>query len=856
MVASTNNELYTPFPRGITLEEGFQSSEEGSDLHSPVFEQSFSHFASESRYPIATDSPPHAAGLITSTFASPYYMSGSTHSTTDPHASTSRDLPSLALTLSQPAPYPQSFTSSTHVIDPTNRVYPSLTHTGQTPFARPIDMMVPDQAVSLPQIPMPQPALGDPYSPTAGTAAQDPPVASSSTARPVASNTTSRARTSRNISNQVIACRQCRSRKIRCDSTRPECNNCLRRSNECIYDVVPKRRGPDKRPGTRQRSCKKRPTDGSEPQPRKKRKTDPVDDSASPTTSFKDDASSPPVPLHAPLQVKADPDFSALHALSQSSSALTETTSSYRVVDAGLLRKVRCLVHRESFSDSLSPSIPAVPSTEYTRKVWWDNLLNTYSATREQALHDITTDLNELFDSTTSNYWLTFFRMPSPLPDLRDKDVRSHLQPSLVLAGLALATLLKSSELERGAAGRDRALRLRDAAQSSLEASWNSQWIDLNLAKAAMVLALFETSAHPLYSPARADSALVFLDKIVQALQLTSIDIHDPDRLDHSTGVPLVVRTSAYLPNKECACIVEMTPVQWDKSMSFTPGWDPVWSPAEVQNEETRRLCWSALILVANHTVTAAASQRKPLDLYLIDSSNYNILFPGEYLERSRNPHSPQSGKDTVWALYCRSMLLWNSCMRFQDEGISRDVRAQMAVSTFLEIRSVEDALDTHTCNIDTALIYMCREFISKCVMLLDLDETGQPAWNYKQAKEWLNYQDHVARRIKPSLPLLTGSTEHPFLRRPFQISWFTNQLIVCLTIWNTHNELTNALDLAKMFLLPIEVLNALWPCPAFRRQCSHLREQLHDACLRAQVAPPLLPEYMLPPPLLRLQSL
>lgn len=39
----------------------------------------------------------------------------------------------------------------------------------------------------------------------------------------------------------------------------------MRRSNECQYDAAPKRRGPDKRPGTRQRSCKKRPTDGSSP---------------------------------------------------------------------------------------------------------------------------------------------------------------------------------------------------------------------------------------------------------------------------------------------------------------------------------------------------------------------------------------------------------------------------------------------------------------------------------------------------------------------------------------------------------------------------------------------------------------
>jgi len=63
------------------------------------------------------------------------------------------------------------------------------------------------------------------------------------------------------------------------------------------------------------------------------------------------------------------------------------------------------------------------------------------------------------------------------------------MQPSLVFAGLALATLMKSSEMELGSAGRERAIWLRDKAQGWLEASWNSQWIDMTLAKAALVSA-------------------------------------------------------------------------------------------------------------------------------------------------------------------------------------------------------------------------------------------------------------------------------------------------------------------------------------------------------------------------------
>ena len=70
-----------------------------------------------------------------------------------------------------------------------------------------------------------------------------------------------------------------RARKIRCDSTRPGCDNCARRSSQCEYDAVPKRRGPDKRPGTRRRSCKKRPAEGEDtPAARKRRRTETEDE--------------------------------------------------------------------------------------------------------------------------------------------------------------------------------------------------------------------------------------------------------------------------------------------------------------------------------------------------------------------------------------------------------------------------------------------------------------------------------------------------------------------------------------------------------------------------------------------------
>ena len=99
-----------------------------------------------------------------------------------------------------------------------------------------------------------------------------------------------------------------RSRKIRCDSTRPKCQNCLKRGNECVFDKVPKRRGPDKRPGTRKRSCKKRQSDGSEPnQPKKQRRAEPFDEGTSARADCKQNEISPmTLPVFVPAHHKVN----------------------------------------------------------------------------------------------------------------------------------------------------------------------------------------------------------------------------------------------------------------------------------------------------------------------------------------------------------------------------------------------------------------------------------------------------------------------------------------------------------------------------------------------------------------------
>jgi len=389
-------------------------------------------------------------------------------------------------------------------------------------------------------------------------------------------------------------------------------------------------------------------------------------------------------------------------------------------------------------------------------------------------------------------------------------------------------------------------LRLRDVAQAHLQESLNLQWIDLGLAEAAMVLALFETSAHPQYHDANVEAALISLDKIIEALRLTTLDARDPDTLDHSTGVPTVANPRP--PPKQCECT--MSPADGSTStLSFQPVWDPSWTEAEVKSEETRRLCWSALILVANHTAARAAEQRQPVDLFLVDPSNFRLLFPGEYHQR-REYVSPYTGKDTVWALYCRSMLLWNCTLRFWDERLTTEERTRIACAAYVETRVVEDALDAHTCNLDTALIYMCREYISNTRLevtyltrsiLLDLDmKSAKPAvWNRRLAEEWLFYQEQVAKRIKNPLSRITEPSAHVTLRRPFHVSWFANQVATCLALWEGDRGLLRALELAKSFLLPLEVLNSLWPSQEFHGRGKALRGQLSQACANAGIPLP-----------------
>ncbi|KAK7692152.1 hypothetical protein QCA50_003771 [Cerrena zonata] len=883
MVTALHGDLYTPFPHSQIIEEGFQSSEEGSDLHSPIFEVPYPQ---DARYHLGHLSVPD---VTTSPYPPPPFNARYDLSVQIPDSH-------LLETLQDP----NSVAVRQHLLpQPSHSDYglqqQAVLNLGQTGRSM-LSSLSPseDFAFNLPQSSLsgPQLSLSQEPFPSASSRAkltipspelnQQQPTSAKSKAASTTSggSATSSRQPRREASTTVIACRQCRARKIRCDSTRPVCNNCTRRNNECEYDAVPKRRGPDKRPGTRQRSCKKRPLDdeAAGPQAKKKRKMSGDHEGSLISFDVKENVTGD---TKRSLPIRLNPDDTTGLQLAQRAHLDFETR---QLAPDAIYPKEdhwpsirRCPVYIDSLGPTLNKSftrpidvnmnrhgeherqdvIPLSPTFLYTRQTWWDDLLNTYAPTPEQSMNDILADLSALLNS--SSYWLFFINPAVFFDDIQDDHRRSQMQPSLVLSALALATLMKSSEIEHSTAGRTRALYLRDMAQATLEEACTAQSVDFTLAEAALILALFESSSHPKYSSERAKNALEFMDRIIMTLSLTFTDTHDPDVSRYAPhGVPMV-----HIPqplNKTCQCLDPSTNLELQSGFSFTfnPPWGTDWTLEEIRREECRRICWSALTLVSSHTSQCAAFHEEPLQLQLAEPSNYALLFPGEVHERSVPNQIPgQSPKDSIWALYCRSMLLWNSCMRQRDDSWSTEERANFAVNAWQEIQAVQEALDYHTCNLETALIYVCREYLYNTRMtityelrrLSDLDSVIGSVFNRRQAQEWLHYQDQIATRVKASvLQLGQAPSGHLLSKRPFQTTWFASQVAICLALWNYDQRLINALDLAKSFLIPLDALNALWPSPVQRHRRDELRVQVEHACRAANVTPPLDPHLTLPP--------
>ncbi|KAJ3554349.1 hypothetical protein NM688_g3153 [Phlebia brevispora] len=884
-IPQRNANVYTPYesqdPALVIDDSGVQSSEEGSDLHSPTFE-----------VPVPQDVRYHlghrptdvgvATSLVPPHFDARFPPQHLDVQISDPHLLETLQVPGAN---SYHIPPPQSqidFDLHHHPVfdlsvEPPHLPHPALSPGTEYSFNLP-QSRYSEQQLRISYEPPPAPSRSSFAMAPNETSEQQPRTSPSASGSASGSNPTSGPTRPprREASNQVIACRQCRARKIRCDSTRPTCHNCTRRGNECEYDAVPKRRGPDKRPGTRQRSCKKRPSEAeaSTSVAKKKRKTEGDGDGSLIAFDVRQGiASNEPTALLSPPPVPSNPDEGSALLLARSPALVLDTSHTvqseiiypkqiessslvpprFYSMDSPINRSFR----RTPYDDNRQ-ELSLSPSSTYPTLPWWDKLLTTYAATPQLSMEAILSDLDFLI--STTNYWLFFLRSETLLPKLKDPFERAHLQPALVLSALAMASLIKSSEVERGSQGRERALALRNDAQASLEAACSTTQIDYQLAEAALIIALFESSSHPEHNTQRAAQSLQIADRIITTLSLQRLDEGDVDvPMFPPEEVPQVF-TPGFDPVPErCRCISPSLPMSPGDHYATSFSFDPPWSGRdEVDNrkEECRRICWSALTLMSSYTSTCAVFHQDPVPLRLTDPSNYAILFPGEVFERAQSSGN-QSPKQSVWALYCRSMLVWNAVNQRRDQGWSDDRRARFAVAAFHEIQLISDTVDMHQCNLDTALLYLSREYLYNTRMAIQYElrsltavPYGPPVFSRRQAEDWLYYQAQVVKRVQEAVKSLDDISGHILTRRPFQVQWFSTQVSLCLSLWDYDRSLYHALDLAKGFLIPLDALNILWPCPVQQARCDELRARLTQACHAARVHAPLLPHLSLPPKL------
>ncbi|KAI8969630.1 hypothetical protein BD414DRAFT_502930 [Trametes punicea] len=830
-----------------------------------------------------------------------------------------------------------------------------------------------------------------------------------------------------------LACLQCRGRKIRCDGAKPVCHNCSRRAENpqlCSYDSAPKRRGPDRVPGARQRS-----TGGPGEKPRRRRRPPPIDAAGHSFASSHSASTSPvdykPVSYsptahtyipeegnmhspdgltiiqevrpeqysrHRPGLAQVPSDLGTHYSQSHDRTILPDGTlhphapaAAYDAIPlgsplaampaavgyvVGVLGSLPNppLVHLASEEEeeeeeygengvgSGEPKdlIATDPGLQFTRETWWDALLVLYATkgdagsaagdvalamppgVRENTTRCITADLRSIFRA--SPYWLNFINLPRFFGSLSDPRALHGVQPSLILGALALATFFRSHEGELGARGRERALKLRDQAQSALEASLSSRWIDHSLVQAAWLLAFFEICAHPLHSTARVRSSMRMLDSLLRSLGLLSIDADDPRVSIFTSNVPAVTDARARrlhqpsteelslqlhakqvpsstdaqsdapqcwqpepsmsplstrpivptpadaysnqftsgdtlpLPQRQhpaqsfprvqahpqqqqqspaasasCSCMSYTLGHSWPMVHEFAPLWDMTptwqnrWTESEIRKEECRRLVWSSVMLTAGHSsYTAASPEMEVQQLFLMDPRNYALLFPGESLTCADGPGDsaaiPPPDKDSVWALYMRAMLMWNSCIRMRaDSTLSDAEKAHFAISAWKEIDAIEEALKRHSCGIERSFLFQGRELLFNSRMCIAYEFQRclpQPTahanllFYRRKADEWLTHLTSLAKRVlNAGLPSVTGLPAASLAKRPFLLFWFMSQIERALTLWSYDQSLSLALDVAQALSRPVEYLMSLWPCPEQRRRWDDLHKKLVNSC-------------------------
>ena len=94
--------------------------------------------------------------------------------------------------------------------------------------------------------------------------------------------------------------------------------------------------------------------------------------------------------------------------------------------------------------------------------------------------------------------------------------------------------------------------------------------------------------------------------------------------------------------------------------------------------------------------------------------SQFSLLFPGEAVGTGHGlPNQTLSAKESIWSLYCRSMLLWNFSTRLQASSLnSNQADGELALKASAEAQAILTVLDVHKCRLNLELVSISREYL------------------------------------------------------------------------------------------------------------------------------------------------
>ncbi|KAG9006082.1 hypothetical protein FRB94_000987 [Tulasnella sp. JGI-2019a] len=576
------------------------------------------------------------------------------------------------------------------------------------------------------------------------------------------------------------------------------------------------------------------------------------------------------------------------------------------------------------------------PTLHFSRATWWDCLTDTYtlrptnasissSISRHDVVQEISRDVCGFFKS--SPVWLSFFNVPLFFDMFHHTELRSAIQPSLILSILAYSELLQSEgdtkrkDPEERERSWGQSVALRDLAQASFDASYNAGWIDLPLAQAAWILVLYELCSHPDWALYRMQSAMSLLDNVIRVLGLTSLDAMDPrvhtfapndvpalgrpppngvrEEVDYSSPMdPLSIsppsgpssgatlvryqatalsspyndwqslmgQASEHGSNNVASCPCQaLSLAKSPEALRCTPTWAsmPRWAPnatsAEIRKEEGRRLVWNAVVMLGSEAAARQAGGIPQMDLYVTKSGNLALLFPGEDDYASLpDVDAKYSGKESHWALWSRTMLLWHACIQHASRGqsniplarfsvplslsndafVSRD-DSDFAIRAWMETVAIEDALNSHSCTTERTLVYQAREFLFIIRMqvsrgfrkYMPVAKTGIN-FEHDSAFKWLRQRHSIALAFEAVMHEAAESPGRKMLvNRPFIVYLFMASEWRALELWKLDSSLLFAVEVALTFQRLVDWYQLIWPCAEIQRWAANPASELRSIC-------------------------